>query len=148
MGKAVSTDIRHLIGLDDAARVIAAARRNAEQTGEQVGIVVVDSRGDVKASARGDGALWRALQLAEGKAFASATHGVPSSELAPRADGAVMRALLHLEHGRIIPVGGAVPLKRGGVILGAVGVSGAPSAERDEEIAKAGAAALEKPLGE
>lgn len=142
MGEAVSTDIRHLIGLDDAQRVIDAARQCAEEKGERVAIVVVDARGDVKASARGDGALWRAMQLADGKAFASATHGVPSSALAPRADGAVMRALLHLEQGRIIPVGGALPLKREGLLLGAVGVSGASSAERDEEIATAGAAVL------
>jgi len=53
-----------------------------------------------------------------------------------------MRALMHLEHGRIIPVPGAVPLVVAGVLLGAVGISGAPSGERDEEIARAGAAAL------
>lgn len=129
-----------MISLDDAQRVIAACRREAEAKGERIGVVVVDTRGDVKASARCDGALFRAMQLADGKAFASATHGQPSSALLPRADTAVMRALMHLEHGRIIPVPGAVPLIRDGVVLGAVGVSGAPSGERDEEIAAAGAA--------
>jgi len=133
-----------MIDLDGAQRVIAAARREAETHGERIGIVVVDVRGDVKASARCDGALFRAMQLAEGKAFASATHGTPSSALLPRADTPVMRALMHLEHGRIIPVPGAVPLRRDGVLLGAVGISGAPSGERDEEIALAGAAAFEQ----
>jgi uncharacterized protein GlcG (DUF336 family) len=131
-----------MIGLDDALRVIAAARAEAENNGERIGIVVVDTRGDVKASARCDGALFRAMQLAEGKAFASATHGTPSSELLARADTPVMRALMHLEHGRIIPVPGAVPLRRDGVLLGAVGVSGAPTGQRDEDIALVGAAAF------
>ena len=131
-----------MITLDDAQRVMAACRREAEAQGERIGVVVVDVRGDVKASARCDGALFRAMQLAEGKAFASATHGTPSSALLPRADSPVMRALMHLEHGRIIPVPGAVPLVVDGVLLGAVGISGAPSGERDEEIARAGAAAL------
>jgi uncharacterized protein GlcG (DUF336 family) len=135
------------IELDDALRVVAAARREAETKGERIGIVVVDTRGDVKASARCDGALFRAMQLAEGKAFASATHGAPSSALLARADSPVMRALMHLEHGRIIPVPGAVPLSKDGVLLGAVGVSGAPTGERDEEIALAGAATFDQPDG-
>ncbi len=131
-----------MLTLDEAQRVIAAARAEAEAKGERIGIVVVDTRGDVKASARCDGAVFRAMQLADGKAYASATHGQPSSALLPRADTAVMRALLQLEHGRMIPVPGAVPLIRDGAVLGAVGISGAPSGERDEEIAAAGAAAL------
>ncbi len=128
--------------LDDAQRAIDAARREAQRAGEKIGIVVVDVRGDVKASARCDGALFRAMQLADGKAFASATHGVVSSALLPRADSPVMRALMHLEHGRILPVPGAAPLKKDSVLVGAIGVSGAPTGERDEEIALVGAAAF------
>jgi len=136
-----------LISLDDAERAIAAARREAEGRGEKIGIVIVDTRGDVKASARCDGALFRHMQLADGKAFAAATHGLPSSALMARADSPVMRALMHLEGGPIIPVPGAVPLRRDGVLMGALGISGAPSGERDEEIALAGAAAFERGAG-
>lgn len=131
------------ITLGDAELVLAAARRHAEQQGLKVGITIVDPRGDLKAAIRCDGALFRAMQLSMGKAFASATHGVPSGDLVKRADDPVMRALMLLENGRIIPAPGAVPLRRDGVLLGAVGVSGAPTAELDTEIAIAGAAALE-----
>jgi uncharacterized protein GlcG (DUF336 family) len=46
-----------------------------------------------------------------------------------------------MEEGQIIPQQGAVPIKRGSELLGAIGVSGARS-EEDEEIARAGLGAL------
>ncbi|MEW6160515.1 MAG: heme-binding protein, partial [Verrucomicrobiota bacterium] len=42
------------------------------------------------------------------------------------------------------PLQGGVPIKHGDEVIGAIGVSGAQSAAQDEEIARAGAAALEK----
>ena len=45
--------------------------------------------------------------------------------------------------GECVPAQGAVPVLRDGRVLGAIGVSGAKS-EEDEEIAKAGVAALQK----
>jgi uncharacterized protein GlcG (DUF336 family) len=42
------------------------------------------------------------------------------------------------------PLQGGVPIKRGDQIIGAIGVSGAKSAAQDEEVAKAGAAAVEE----
>lgn len=41
------------------------------------------------------------------------------------------------------PLQGGVPLWHEGHVVGAIGVSGAKSAQQDEDIAKAGAAALE-----
>ena len=41
------------------------------------------------------------------------------------------------------PLQGGVPIKHGEHIIGAIGVSGAKSAQQDEEVAKAGAAAIE-----
>ena len=40
------------------------------------------------------------------------------------------------------PLQGGVPIKHGEYIIGAIGVSGAKSAAQDEEVAKAGAAAV------
>jgi uncharacterized protein GlcG (DUF336 family) len=42
------------ISLADAERVIAAARRRADELRVIVSIVVVDPRGDLKAAVRGD----------------------------------------------------------------------------------------------
>jgi uncharacterized protein GlcG (DUF336 family) len=43
------------------------------------------------------------------------------------------------------PLAGGVPTAIGGQIVGAVRVSGAASAQQDEELAKVGAAALNRP---
>ena len=71
----------------------------------------------------------------------SAAFGVPSADLTERANNPVMRALMQMEDGQLIPQQGAVPIKRGNELIGAIGVSGASSQE-DEEIARAGLAAL------
>jgi uncharacterized protein GlcG (DUF336 family) len=81
------------------------------------------------------------MPVSRGKAYASAAFGLPSSELTERANNPVMRALQQMEGGLIIPQQGAVPIKRGNELIGAIGVSGARS-EEDEEVARAGVSAL------
>ena len=68
-------------------------------------------------------------------------YGIPSGDLAERADKPVMRALMEFENGYFIPQQGAVPIKQGEKLLGAVGVSGASSRD-DETVALAGLEAL------
>lgn len=130
-----------LLTLAEAERILQSAKQKATGMRRAVGISVVDARGDLVAMIRMDGALWRTATVSRGKAYASVAFGVPSGELAQRADTPVMRALMLQEDGLIIPQQGAVPLKRGNTLLGAIGVSGAASQE-DEEIALAGAQAL------
>lgn len=125
----------------EAERILQAAKKKALDMGLKVGISVVDPRGDLVAMLRLDGALWRTAPVSRGKAFASVAFGVPSGELTARADNPVMRSLMLMEDGNIIPQQGAVPIMRGNELLGAIGVSGARSDE-DEEIARAGLQAL------
>jgi glc operon protein GlcG len=82
-----------------------------------------------------------ACSILRGKSYASAAFGGVRAERTQRANNPVMRALMHMEDGQIIPQQGAVPIKRGNELIGAIGVSGASSQE-DEEIARAGLAAL------
>jgi uncharacterized protein GlcG (DUF336 family) len=42
----------------------------------------------------------------------------------------------------VVAVGGGVLIEAGGSIVGAIGVSGAPTGEADEQCAKAGIAAI------
>ena len=127
--------------LAEAERILQAAKKKALEMGVKVGISVVDPRGDLVAMVRLDGALWRTTPVSRGKAFASAAFGAPSADLAERANNPVMRALMQMEDGQIIPQQGALPIKRGSELIGAIGVSGAASQE-DEEIARAGLSAL------
>ena len=129
------------ITMAEAERVLQAAKAKALQMGVKVAISIVDPRGDLVAMVRVDGALWRTAPVSRGKAFASAAFGLPSGELTARADNPVMRSLTLMEGGNIIPQQGAVPIKRGNELIGAVGVSGATSQE-DEDVARAGLQAL------
>jgi glc operon protein GlcG len=127
--------------LAEIERMLQAAKKKALDMGVIVGISIVDARGDLLAALRLDGALWRTMPVSRGKAYASVAFGVSSGELTERANNPVMRALMLMEEGQIIPQQGAVPIKRGNELLGAIGVSGARS-EEDEEIARAGVGVL------
>jgi glc operon protein GlcG len=128
--------------LDEAMRMLAAARAKAEELRLKVTIAVLDPRGDLIALHRLDGALWRTVPISQGKAAASAAWDVPSGELKDRWHQPVVRALSMMEHGRLIPWQGALPIRRpDGTMIGAIGVSGASAAD-DEVIAAAGLAAL------
>ena len=127
--------------LAEVERMLQAAKKKALDMDVIVGISIVDARGDLLAALRLDGAIWRTMPVSRGKAYASAAFGVPSAELSERANNPVMRALMQMEDGLIIPQQGALPIKRGTQLIGAIGVSGARS-EEDEEVARAGIGAL------
>src|SRR4029450_5335869 len=122
-------------------RMRQAAKKKALDMGVIVGISIVDARGDLLAAVRLDGARWRTMPVSRGKAYASVAFGVASVELTERANNPVMRALMLMEEGQIIPQQGAVPIKQGSELAGAIGVSGARR-EEDEDLACAGVSAL------
>ena len=129
------------INTSEAQKILQAAQAKAQQMGVKVSITVVDGRGDLLTMVRLDGAPWRTALISKGKAVASANFGVASAELLARATSPVMQAFMLSMRGEFVPAQGAVPVMRDGRAAGAVGVSGAKS-EEDEEIAKAGIAAL------
>jgi glc operon protein GlcG len=129
------------VTLAEAEKMMAAAKAKALEMGVKVSMAVVDPRGDLVALARLDDTRWTTPPAAWGKAAASATYGVPSGDLAERANSPVMRMVFQISGGYFVPQQGALPIKRGGEVIGAMGVSGAASHE-DEAIAQAGIDAL------
>jgi len=129
------------IKLSDSERIVQAAQKKAREMGLKVVISIVDPRGDLVTMSRMDGAPYRSIAVSKGKAFASVEYGVPSAKLAERANNPVMRAMMIAEKGLFVPQQGAVPIKQGDRLLGAIGVSGASSKD-DETIAIAGLEAL------
>lgn len=125
--------------LIDAA--LAAARQNDFRP---MGVVVLDTAGQVLASARDDGASALRLDIAQGKAAAAIGMGVNSRTLAQRAKDLPVFFGAVASHARqgFIPQTGAVlitdPL---GQVLGAVGASGG-TGDEDERIVAAGIAAI------
>jgi uncharacterized protein GlcG (DUF336 family) len=127
--------------LQEAQKVIESAMAKSQSMGVRMSIAVVDARADLVAVVRMDGVRCFAPDLARGKAMASALWGQPSAALAERANNPVHQTVNNLNGGRVVYGQGAVPIMRGSELIGAVGASGAKP-EQDEEVAKAGAAAL------
>ena len=131
------------ITLDDGMRVLEAAFAKARSLDLVVGVSVVDARGDLVASARMDGSLWWWTESSRAKAMATVTYGgVPSGELLARANGPVAQALVHMHQGRMAPQQGAVPIRKGDKLVGAVGTAGG-TGEEDEDISAAGASVVQ-----
>ncbi len=88
---------------------------------------------------RPDNAQVASVGVATDKARTAAIYRRPSKDFEDQASGGRASAL-HLA--RAVPLQGGIPLVRDGQVIGAVGVSGASSADEDQELAVAGAQAL------
>ena len=130
------------VTLDQAKRAMAAAELEAVKNSWQVAITILDSGGNLVMFHKIDNTQLSAAEAAEGKARTALEFKRPSKALddAIAAGGGGMR-LLALKN--ITPLEGGLPLVANGVIVGAIGVSGALSSQ-DEQVATAGAVALAK----
>lgn len=127
----------------EVASVIAAAKVEAAKVGKDVTITVVDTAGVCLGLERvGDPGTFTSV-VADGKANAAVMMGRDSSQLAAMAERVpmIVTAMITKAGGRFVAVAGGVLISQGGAVVGAVGVSGA-TADEDEQIAKAGAAAI------
>lgn len=131
------------VSLEDAQRIVEAAVAESRRRDVKTAVAVVDARGDLIIAARLDGARYYYPDVAYGKAMAAAMWQAPSSGLA-RGTGTntVQQRVNAMNGGRMVFAGGAVPLQRDDVVVGAVGVGGS-GPESDEEIAIIAAKALD-----
>jgi glc operon protein GlcG len=121
----------------DAERIVAAARRLADERQWRVTIAVVDDGGYLLHLERMDGAGPQTPEVATMKARTSALSRGPSK----RMEDLVRDRPGMLRFPDRLPIQGGLPLMHDGECVGGVGVSGVQSHE-DEEIAAAGVAAL------
>jgi glc operon protein GlcG len=130
------------ITLDQAKRVMSAAELEAAKNSWTVAITILDSGGNLVMFHKFDNAQLSAVTTSEGKARTALDFKLPSKALddAIAAGGAGMR-LLALKD--ITPLQGGILILADGKIVGAIGVSGALSAQ-DEQVAKTGADVLAK----
>ncbi len=130
------------ITLDQAKRVMAAAELEAAKNSWQVAITILDSGGNMVMFHKVDNAQLSAESVSEGKARTALEFKRPSKALDDAiANGGAGLRLLALK--AITPLEGGVLVVVDGKIVGAIGVSGALSAQ-DAQVAKAGADALAK----
>ena len=119
----------------DASRALDAAARYAKAHGWKVAIAVVDDGGQLLALKRLDGAAPITAQVAFGKARTAALSHKPSGVHEAAINGG-RTALLSMSSD--VMMEGGVPIVVDGMVVGAVGVSGAVSSE-DAQVAQAGA---------
>lgn len=126
--------------LDGAKQIIAAAVAAARAKNAPGGaIAVVDDGGNLVAMERLDNTFVAAANIAIGKARTAAIfkNSTKTFEDIIKGGRTSMVALSDFT-----PLQGGVPLMVAGQVIGAIGVSGAASAQQDEEIAIAGANAV------
>jgi uncharacterized protein GlcG (DUF336 family) len=130
------------IGWELAQRAVEGAARHAEQLGARVNVALLDAGGNPLAFVRMPGAPLHSIGISEDKAYTAVSFGLATSawgaELANQSDA--LRQGLPLRP-RFVMFGGGVPIRAGGQLLGAIGVSGA-SEQQDEECALAGLACV------
>lgn len=130
------------ITLDDAHRIVTAARRKAEEIGVMQNIAVVDEGGDLTAFVRMDGAWRGSIDIAVNKAYTARAFDMTTEALGKIAQPGEMCFGIHASNDlKVIIFGGGIPLVRNGRIIGAIGVSGG-TVPQDIEVAEAGADAL------
>jgi glc operon protein GlcG len=137
-GEDVTT--HHSLTTDGARKVAEAAAAYAKANGAAGNIAVVDEGGHLLYFMRLDGSFAAGANVSIGKARTSATFKKPTKEFEDIINKGrfTMTALPDFT-----PLQGGVPIMHEGQVVGAIGVSGAKSAQQDEEVAKAGAAAVE-----
>ena len=126
--------------LDGARRVIASAQAEAKKLGPPGGVVaVVDEGGNLMALERLDGTFAAGANISIGKARTAVLFKRPTKffEDVIKNGRTSMVAL-----NDFTPLQGGIPILVDGDVVGGVGVSGAASAQQDEELAIAGAAAI------
>src|SRR6266571_5833101 len=127
--------------IDGAKKVIAGAVAYAKKNNAPGGVIaVVDEGGNLMALERIDGTFAAGANISIGKARTALLFQKPTKVFEDIVNKG-RTAMVALEG--FTPLQGGVPISVGGQIVGAVGVSGAASAQQDEELAMAGAKAFE-----
>jgi len=125
------------IAPDTALDLAKTALSTCRAHGYQVAVVVLDRFGQTLVLLRDRFAGLPAAGAANDKAYTALSFRLSSGDFAKSVQsGRLSAGLAALPH--IVTLQGGLIVEAGGTLLGAVGVSGAPGGDKDEECAKAG----------
>lgn len=131
--------------IDGARLVIAAAVAEAKKLNAPGGVIaVVDDGGNLMALERLDGTFAAGANISIGKARTSVLFKKPTKFFEDIIKNG-RTAMVSLPDAFFTPLQGGIPIMVDGQIVGGVGVSGAASAQQDEQLAIAGANAFNNP---
>lgn len=129
------------LSADMTQAIIQGVIEKCRADGFRVSVTVVNADGLLKGYLRDDGAAPHTIDLSRKKAYTAVTQRRATTETAKAyATGYVPNIT------DIVGLGGGVPIKVGNEVIAAVGVSGAPSADRDAVCAEAGIAKVSDKL--
>jgi len=118
-----------------------AALEECRRQGFQAAVAVVDRFGILQVLLRDRFAGAHTVGVSSDKAWTAASFRTPSGALGEETQaGKPMSALRSFP--RVMAAGGGQVIERGGVLLGGIGVSGAPGGDADDSCAKAGVRAI------
>jgi uncharacterized protein GlcG (DUF336 family) len=124
------------LSLATALTIATTAIETCKGQGYRVSATIVGREGEVIVQLRGDDTGPHTIENSLKKAYTARTFRIPSGEFAQRVKDNPTTGAVHLTG--IVAAQGALPIKIGDEVIGAVGVSGAPGGEKDEACAKAG----------
>ena len=132
---------KHSISSELAQKMVDAAVGKARQLGVSENVAILDDGGNLKAFSRMDGASIPTIEIAQKKAY-TALFGVSTQDFFNfiQGDPSLLAGIPTLE--RMAAWGGGFPIEVDGEIVGAVGVSGAPTVQNDVDCARAALAVV------
>src|SRR6202049_2832221 len=127
---------KHGISSELAQKMVDAAVAKARELGVSENVAILDDGGNLKAFRRMDGASIPTIEIAQNKAY-TALFGVSSQDFfnSIQGDPSLLAGIPTLA--RVAAWGGGVPIKVDGEIVGAIGLSGAPTVQNDVDCARA-----------
>ncbi len=124
-----------------AITMAQVALETCKTNGYKVSVSVVGRVGELILQVRGDGTGPHTVENSFRKAYTARTFRSTSGEFAARLKADPQLSLIHLTN--VIAAQGALPIKVGDDVIGAIGVSGAPGGDKDEVCARAGLAKIQ-----
>ena len=132
---------KHSISFELAQRMVNAAVAKAKEIGVSENVVILDDGGNLKAFGRMDGAPLPTIEMAQNKAY-TALLGVSTHDFFKfiQSDPSLLAGIPTLS--RIAAWGGGFPIAVNGEVVGAIGISGAPTVQNDIDCASAALAVV------
>ena len=127
---------KHSISSELAQKMVDEAVAKARELGVSENVAILDDGGNLKAFSRMDGAPILCIEIAQNKAY-TALLGVSTQDFFDffQGDPSLLAGIPALP--RVAAWGGGCPIKINGEIVGAIGLSGAPTVQNDMDCARA-----------
>jgi uncharacterized protein GlcG (DUF336 family) len=136
---------KNSISSELAQKMVDEALAKARKIGVTENVAILDDGGNLKAFHRMDGAPILSIEIAQNKAY-TALFGFPTQDFFNfiQGDPSLLAGIPTLA--RVAAWGGGFPINVGGEIVGAIGVSGAPTVQNDVDCAGAALALVSDAL--